>query len=41
MDLIVAMVVSFIVAIFLILAILILQFNSYLQPAIITYSIVV
>lgn len=41
MDLIVAMVVSFVIAIFLILAILILQFNSYLQPAIITYSIIV
>lgn len=39
-DLIIAMVTSFIIAVFLILAILILQFNSYLQPAIITYSII-
>jgi hypothetical protein len=40
-DLIIAMATSFIIAIFLILAILILQFNSYLQPAIIMYSLVV
>ncbi len=39
-DLITAMMVSFVIAVFLILTILILQFNSYLQPAIITYSIV-
>jgi multidrug efflux pump len=38
-DLIIAMVTSFIIAIFLILAILILQFNSYLQPVLISYSI--
>lgn len=39
-DLIIAMLISFVIAVFLILAILILQFNSYLQPAIITYSII-
>lgn len=39
-DLIVSTMVSFIIAIFLIFTILVLQFNSYLQPAIILYSIV-
>lgn len=38
-DLIQAMWVSFIIALFLIYAILLLQFNSYLQPAIILYSV--
>lgn len=38
-DLIQAMWVSFLIALFLIYAILLLQFNSYLQPAIILYSV--
>ena len=38
-DLIQAMWVSFMIALFLIFAILLLQFNSYMQPAIIMYSV--
>ncbi len=39
-DLIISTLTSFVIAIFLIFTILVLQFNSYLQPAIILYTIV-